>query len=69
MTPRNLHVLGTRIDNWVVNDVMTLSVQSVALVASMGPHLIVKSYEVQVLRAQLVVEDNLFKIIKQSSKN
>ncbi|CAL9022024.1 unnamed protein product, partial [Prunus brigantina] len=38
---------------------MTLSVQSAVLVASVGHRLIVKSHEVQVLRAQLIVEWNL----------
>ncbi|CAL2265482.1 unnamed protein product [Prunus armeniaca] len=57
--PRNVRVLGTMNDNRVVSDVMALSVQRVAFVASVGHRLIVKSHEVQVLRAQLVAERSL----------
>ncbi|CAL9010955.1 unnamed protein product [Prunus brigantina] len=42
-----------------MSDAMTLSVQSTTFVASVEHRLIVKSHEVQVLRAQLVVERNL----------
>ncbi|KAI5329158.1 hypothetical protein L3X38_028555 [Prunus dulcis] len=52
-------VLGTWDDNRVVSDVMTLSVQSAASFPSVGHRFIVKSHEVQVLRAQLVAERNL----------
>ncbi|CAL2260542.1 unnamed protein product [Prunus armeniaca] len=38
---------------------MTLSVQRAASFASVGHRFIVKSHEVQVLRAQLVIERNL----------
>ncbi|KAI5342492.1 hypothetical protein L3X38_010367 [Prunus dulcis] len=51
--------MGARDDNQVVSDAMTLSMQSAAYVASVGHRLIVKSHEVEVLRAQLVAEQNL----------
>ncbi|KAI5323144.1 hypothetical protein L3X38_032216 [Prunus dulcis] len=44
MTHRDVRVLRTRGDNWVVSDVMALRVQSAASVASVGHHLIVKSH-------------------------
>ncbi|CAL9025811.1 unnamed protein product [Prunus brigantina] len=59
MTPRDVHVLGMRDDKLVVSDAMALSVQSVTFVTTVGHHLIVKSHEVEVLKAQLVVERNL----------
>ncbi|CAL9018440.1 unnamed protein product [Prunus brigantina] len=59
VTPRDVHVLGMRDDNRVVSDVMALSVQSAASIASVGHRLIVKSHEVEVLKAQLVAERNL----------
>ncbi|CAL8085997.1 unnamed protein product [Prunus armeniaca] len=40
-------------DKQLVSDAMTLSMQSVVSVPSVGHRLIVKSYEVQVLRSQL----------------
>ncbi|KAI5333598.1 PREDICTED: LOC109946288 [Prunus dulcis] len=36
LTPRDVHVLGTREDNRVVTDAMALNVQSVTSVASVG---------------------------------
>ena len=59
MTPRDVRVLGMRDDKRVVSDAMALSVQSATFVASVGHCLIVKSHEVEVLKAQLVVEQNL----------
>ncbi|KAI5354213.1 hypothetical protein L3X38_007108 [Prunus dulcis] len=59
VTPRDVLVLGRRDDNQVVSDVMALSVQSAASIASVGHRLIVKSHEEQVLRSQLVAERNL----------
>ncbi|CAL2258478.1 unnamed protein product [Prunus armeniaca] len=50
VTPRNVHVLGTRDDNRVVSDVMALSMQSAASVASVGHHLIAKSHEMSLKR-------------------
>ncbi|CAL8100992.1 unnamed protein product [Prunus armeniaca] len=44
-TPKDVLVLGRSDDNQVVSDAMILSVQSVASVASVGHHLIVKSHE------------------------
>ncbi|KAI5323651.1 hypothetical protein L3X38_032723 [Prunus dulcis] len=54
VTPRDVSVLGTRDDNRVVSEAMTLSVQSEISVASVGHRLIVKSHEMEMLRAQLV---------------
>ncbi|CAL8992402.1 unnamed protein product [Prunus brigantina] len=45
--PRDVRILGTRDDNRLVSDVMVLSVQSAASIASVGHHLIVKSPKVQ----------------------
>lgn len=59
MTPRDVHVLGTRKDNQPVSDALKLSVQSTASVASVSHHLIVKSHKVQVLRAKLQAQQNL----------
>lgn len=59
MTPMDMRMLGTRDDNRVVSDAMGFGVQSAASVASVRHRLIVKFHEVQVLRAQLVVEQNL----------
>ncbi|KAL6284504.1 hypothetical protein ACE6H2_015433 [Prunus campanulata] len=59
VTPNDVRMLGTRDDNRVVSDAMTLSMQSAASATSVGHHLIVKSHEVQVLRAQLVAEGSL----------
>ncbi|KAI5343769.1 hypothetical protein L3X38_011645 [Prunus dulcis] len=56
VTPRDVRILGTGDDNRLVSDVVALNVQSAASIASMGHRLIAKSQEVQVLRAQLVVE-------------
>ncbi|KAI5332491.1 hypothetical protein L3X38_022620 [Prunus dulcis] len=46
VTPRDVRVFGTRDDNRVVSDVMALSMQSAASVASVGHHFIVKSHEI-----------------------
>ncbi|ONH95911.1 hypothetical protein PRUPE_7G095400 [Prunus persica] len=54
-----MRILGTRDDNRLVSDVVALSVQSGASIASVGHRLIGKSHEVQVLRAQLMAEQNL----------
>ncbi|CAL2235751.1 unnamed protein product [Prunus armeniaca] len=51
--------MGMRDDNRMVSDAMTLQVQSASSVASVGHRLIVKSHEMQVLRAQLVAERSL----------
>ncbi|CAL2265997.1 unnamed protein product [Prunus armeniaca] len=51
VTHRDVCVLGMRDDNQVVSEAMALLVQSAASVASVGHHLIVKSHEVEVLRA------------------
>ncbi|KAH0988034.1 hypothetical protein GBA52_015211 [Prunus armeniaca] len=59
VTPRDVCILGTRDDNWLVSDVVALSVQSAASIASVGHLLIAKSHEVQILRAQLVAKQNL----------
>ncbi|KAI5334993.1 hypothetical protein L3X38_025126 [Prunus dulcis] len=59
VTLRDVGMLGTRDDNWLVSDAMTLSVQSAASIRSVGHRLIEKSHEVQVLRAQLTAERDL----------
>ncbi|CAL2266646.1 unnamed protein product [Prunus armeniaca] len=73
VTPRDVHILGMRDDNRLVSNVMVLSMQSAASIASVGHRLIAKSYEVQVLRAQLVAEKNLVdeyqRDIKRLKKN
>ncbi|KAI5324440.1 hypothetical protein L3X38_033513 [Prunus dulcis] len=73
VTPRDVRILGTRDDNWLVSDVVVLSVQSAASIASVGHRLIAKSSEVQVLRSQLVAEQNLVdeyqRDIKRLKKN
>ena len=51
VTPRDVRILGTRDDNWLVSEVMALSVQSAASITSVGYRLIAKSHEVQILRA------------------
>ncbi|CAL8113757.1 unnamed protein product [Prunus armeniaca] len=50
VTPKDVCVLGTRDDNRVVSDDVTLSVQSATSVTSVRHRLIVKSHEVQVER-------------------
>ncbi|CAL9001351.1 unnamed protein product [Prunus brigantina] len=73
VTPRDACILGMRDDNRLVSDVVVLSVQSVASIISVGHRLIAKSYEVQILRAQLVAEQNLVdeyqRDIKRLKKN
>ncbi|CAL8988821.1 unnamed protein product, partial [Prunus brigantina] len=59
VTPNDVRVLGIMDDNRVVSDDVTLSLQSATSVTSVRHRLIVKSHEVQVLRAQLVAERNL----------
>ncbi|CAL8992546.1 unnamed protein product [Prunus brigantina] len=59
VTPRDVPMLRTRDDNQLVIDAMALSMQSAVSIASLGHRHIMKSYEVQVLRSQLVAERNL----------
>ncbi|CAL8156629.1 unnamed protein product [Prunus armeniaca] len=71
--PRDVRVLEARDDNWLVSDATTLSVQSAESIASVGHHLIAKSHEAQVLRAQLAAKRNLVdecqREIKRSKKD
>ncbi|CAL2228311.1 unnamed protein product [Prunus armeniaca] len=69
----DVRILGMRDDNWLVSDVVALNVQSAASIASVGHRLIAKSHKMQVLRAQLVAEQNLVyeyhRDIKRLKKN
>ncbi|CAL9028514.1 unnamed protein product [Prunus brigantina] len=47
VTPMDVRILGTKDDNWLVSDVVALSVQNATTIASVGHRLIAKSYEVQ----------------------
>ncbi|CAL2240265.1 unnamed protein product [Prunus armeniaca] len=58
VTPRDVRVLESKDDNWLVSEVVALSVQTAASIVSVGHRLISKTHEVQFLRAQLLAEQN-----------
>ncbi|KAL6286691.1 hypothetical protein ACE6H2_011081 [Prunus campanulata] len=59
VTPKDIRVLGTRDDNRVISDALTLSMQSTTCVASLVHRLLAKSHEVEVLKAQLAADRSM----------
>ncbi|KAI5350619.1 hypothetical protein L3X38_003510 [Prunus dulcis] len=68
VTSRDGRVLASKDDNRLVSEVVALSVQTAASIASVRHRLISKTHEVQFLRAQLVPEQNLVDEYQRENK-
>ena len=64
-TPEDAKVLAGRTDPQIINDLMALTIQCVAIVSNMGRRLYVSNHEVRKMRSQVTI---LQRLLKESKK-